>query len=206
MLEIIAMATMLIDHIGAVFFPDMVFLRIVGRISFPIYCFLLVRGFHHTKCFRKYLLRLILLAIVSQPIYSRLFGVDKLNVIFTLAACLIILKLIERPKIQHIIISLLLTLILATGIFEYGSYAVLMVLIYRWVKKPYMILLAHFAVNLIHFFFFAWSQQLSILGSIIIIWSLRGVFPEKKINRMPYRAFYPVHLLCLLAIKTMTKI
>lgn len=103
MLEIIAMATMLIDHMGAVFFPDIIFLRIIGRISFPIYCFLLVRGFNHTSCFRKYLIRLILLALVSQPICMRLFGEVRLNVIFTLAVCLIILKLIESPKIPHII-------------------------------------------------------------------------------------------------------
>ena len=203
MLEIIAMATMLIDHIGAVFFPEQVFLRIIGRISFPIYCFLLVRGFHHTSSFQKYLQRLILLAVVSQPIYSKLFGIDKLNIIFTLAVCLIILKLMEEAKIQHIIISILLTIILATGFFEYGSYAVLMVLINRFIKEPYMILLAHAAANFAYFFYFAWFQQLSILGSIIIVWSLHESFPEIKINRMLYRVFYPFHLLCLLGIKAL---
>jgi len=203
MLEIIAMATMLIDHIGAVFFPELVFLRIIGRISFPIYCFLLVRGFQYTRSFQKYLLRLVLLAIASQPVYVRLFGEDRLNVIFTLAACLIILKLMESPKIQQIILSSLLTLILATGFFEYGTYAIFLVLVYRFVKKPYMILLAHFVVNFAYIFYYAWIQQLSILGSIIIIWSLRGYFPEIEINRMLYRWFYPVHLLCLLVIKSL---
>lgn len=203
MLEIIAMATMLIDHIGAVFFPDVVYLRIIGRIAFPLYCFMLVRGFHHTSNFQKYLLRLGLLAIVSQPIYSRLFGEDKLNVIFTLAACLIILKLVEKPKIHYIIMSLLLTLVLATGLFEYGAYAVLMVLIYRFIKDPPIILLAHAAANLAYNFYFAWVQHLSILGSIIIVWSLQESHPEVKINRSVYRLFYPVHMLCLLAVKSL---
>ena len=146
------------------------------------------------------------MALVSQPIYMRLFGEARLNVIFTLAVCLMILKLIERPNIPHIIISTFLTLTLATGLFEYGSYAVLMVLIYKFVKKPSMILLSHFAVNLVHFFFFSWIQQLSILGSIIIVWYLQGLFPEIKISRFSYRAFYPVHILFLLAIKIMANV
>jgi len=204
MLEIIAMATMLIDHIGAVFFPELVFLRIIGRISFPIYCFLLVRGYHHTSSFRKYLLRLILLAIVSQPIYTRLFDEVRLNVIFTLAVCLIILKLLEEFKIQHIVITILLSLILATGFFEYGTYAIFLVLVYRFVEKPYMILLAHLAVNFAYTFYYAWIQQLSILGSIIIIWYLQGLLPGVEINRIPYRVFYPVHLFCLLAIEALS--
>ena len=43
-LKLIACVTMLIDHIGAAFVPSMLWLRVVGRIAFPIYCFLLAEG------------------------------------------------------------------------------------------------------------------------------------------------------------------
>lgn len=51
-LKLIACVTMLLDHIGAVFLPGYYTyyaLRILGRLSFPIYCFLLVEGAHHTR-------------------------------------------------------------------------------------------------------------------------------------------------------------
>ncbi|MGI5858859.1 MAG: TraX family protein [Tepidanaerobacteraceae bacterium] len=200
MLELIAMITMLIDHIGAVFVPHMAVLRIIGRISFPIYCFLLVRGSSKTGNFYRYLFRLTLLALISQPIYFDLFGWKRPNVIFTLSVCLIILKLMEKPKVPHIILSLILTLILASG-FEYSAYAVLLVLIYRYIKNPYNILVAHSVVNISYFFRYGWIQQFSILGSLIIALYLWGLLPKYDINRSVYRAFYPLHMLCLLIIK-----
>jgi hypothetical protein len=200
MLEFIAMITMLIDHIGAVLFPHMAVLRIIGRISFPIYCFLLVRGSSKTGNFHRYLFRLTLLALISQPIYFALFGWKRPNVIFTLSVCLIILKLMEKPKVQHIILSLPLMLILACG-FEYSAYAVLLILIYRYIKNPYYMPVAHLVVNMAYFFRYGWVQQFSILGSLIIVLYLLRLIPEYKVNRWAYRAFYPVHLLCLLIIK-----
>ena len=48
-LKLMACVTMLIDHIGAIFFPYISWFRIIGRISFPIYCFLLAEGIHYTR-------------------------------------------------------------------------------------------------------------------------------------------------------------
>ena len=72
-LKLMACVTMLIDHIGAVFFPYAEYLRIIGRISFPIYCFLLAEGIHYTRSPLKYGLRLLLVAVIAELPYDLLF-------------------------------------------------------------------------------------------------------------------------------------
>ena len=72
-LKLIACVTMLLDHIGAVFFPPVMWLRIIGRISFPIYCFLLAEGVHHTHSPLKYGLRLLLVTFIAELPYDLLF-------------------------------------------------------------------------------------------------------------------------------------
>ena len=72
-LKLIACMTMLIDHIGAVFFPHTPWLRIIGRVSFPIYCFLLAEGIHYTRSPMKYGLRLLLVAVIAELPYDLLF-------------------------------------------------------------------------------------------------------------------------------------
>ena len=57
-LKLTACATMLVDHVGAVLLPQYIWLRVLGRIAFPIYCFLLAEGIHYTKNPKKYGLRL----------------------------------------------------------------------------------------------------------------------------------------------------
>lgn len=85
-LRIIASICMLLDHIG--FCCGFEIPRYIGRLAFPIYMFLMVNGFHHTKNRTRYALRLALFALLSQipfslMCYGRAFH-PKLNVMVTL--------------------------------------------------------------------------------------------------------------------------
>ncbi len=83
-LKLIAALTMLVDHIGVVFYPDLDWLRVIGRISFPLFIWLLVQGESHTKDIWRYGLRLGLLGLISQPIYQVTFDTEYLNILFLL--------------------------------------------------------------------------------------------------------------------------
>ncbi len=69
-LKMIAIITMLIDHTAAVLIPSNTVLwlvmRCIGRLAFPIFVFLLVEGFYHTRDVKKYLLRMGAFALLSE--------------------------------------------------------------------------------------------------------------------------------------------
>ena len=68
-LKIIAMVSMLIDHIGMYFFPQVDILRIIGRLSYPIFAFMIAEGCKHTKNKLRYFLMIFILAIIVQVVY-----------------------------------------------------------------------------------------------------------------------------------------
>ena len=115
-LKIIAIVTMLIDHTAATFVSALTrqpyivsspetlsflrqlysLMRDIGRIAFPIFCFLLVEGFLHTRNVRKYAQRLFLFALISEipfdfALKPSWFYPDKQNVYFTLLMGLLVL-------------------------------------------------------------------------------------------------------------------
>ncbi len=69
LLKLIALLFMFIDHAGKMCFPAVNEMRLLGRIAFPLYCWCLVVGASYTRSFPKYLLRIGLIGLVSQPIY-----------------------------------------------------------------------------------------------------------------------------------------
>ncbi|NLC03985.1 MAG: TraX protein, partial [Tissierellia bacterium] len=87
-LKIIALISMVIDHYGAIFQSGIDIYRIIGRLAFPIYAFLLVEGYTHTRDVKKYGRRLLIFALVSElpfdlAFYGKLSFTHQ-NIFFTL--------------------------------------------------------------------------------------------------------------------------
>lgn len=90
-LKYIAMATMLVDHMGYVLFPWILWLRCVGRIAFPIFAFQIAEGCIRTHDRRRYALRLLLFAVLTEVPFDLAFSGRPLdpsyqNVLWTLLA------------------------------------------------------------------------------------------------------------------------
>lgn len=90
-LKLLALIAMTCDHVGLELLPGLPVLRIVGRLAFPIYGWMIAEGCRHTHDPRKYLLRLAELAAVCQVVYFFAMGslYQCVLVTFFLAACLV---------------------------------------------------------------------------------------------------------------------
>ena len=90
-LKLLAMVTMTIDHLGVQLFPGVLWLRIVGRLAFPIYAYMIAEGCSHTRNRSKYLLQMAGLALLCQLVYFFAMGslFQCILVTFTLSILLI---------------------------------------------------------------------------------------------------------------------
>ena len=90
-LKLLAMLTMTLDHIGVQMFPGILWLRIVGRLAFPIYAYMIAEGCAHTRNRSKYLLQMAGLALLCQLVYFFAMGslFQCILVTFTLSILLI---------------------------------------------------------------------------------------------------------------------
>ena len=104
-LKVLAVASMTVDHVGAVLFPSQIWMRCVGRLAFVIYAFLIAEGYFHTHNVKKYMGRLGFLAIVSEIPFDLVFHHTFVywgsqNVFFTLFLGLVGLYLMDRIKLR----------------------------------------------------------------------------------------------------------
>lgn len=205
MIKLIAMATMLIDHIGAVFFPQVLWLRIIGRISFPLFAWGVAMGYMRTRNWRKYALRLLVAGLITQLPYNLLFQSGDLNVCFTLLAGLLALKVLHTKNLWIKICGLIsiLALVHVLG-FEYGIYGVLTILVFYYCQDDRRLPLYQGILTLggILVYRFYVVQMFSIISSFLLP-AIQG--KDYRLNRMLQYGFYPIHIVLLLMIKMFIK-
>ncbi len=153
-LKLIAIITMIIDHLGLFFFPTIPELRLVGRISFPLFAWLIANGAYHTHNIRLYFLRLIICAAVSQvPFILANKHLDPdiwlLNAVFTLSIGLAAIMLIQQTKnkLLWIVVTSCAALLAQVLQMDYGALGVLIVVFsYVFFTKPILLIISQFVL------------------------------------------------------------
>ena len=234
-LKVIACISMFIDHFGAILVYQLIMrseidylnsiyswvlqnrslmigiynnLRIIGRIAFPIYCFLLVEGFFYTKSRAKYLRNLVVFALVSEVPFDLLLygkiGFEAQNVFFTLAIALGMIWGITKIKekwVEEPVISVFLqgSLILAGCVSalllntDYSYYGIVLAAIFYYYRNNRFLACL---VGYVWFLFEPWCFPAFI--ALLCYNGKRGI----SIKYFFY-AFYPAHLLLLYGLRVL---
>ena len=231
-LKIIAIISMAIDHFGAVFLGayalPYALCRTIGRLAFPIFCFLLSEGFYHTSNRKNYFLRLLAFAFIAEIPFNLAFTKEiihfgGLNVFFSL--CLGFAAIWVLDSIDNLLISIpsVLCLCALASIMgtDYKWYGVALIIIFYLLRKNLPVAMVCFAaVTLIYSIWAPISFLIKTAGTYNVDFSgfinmigrqpfaILAILPiamyngEKGFlkNKYFFYAFYPVHLFVFYAI------
>lgn len=217
-LKIIAIITMFFDHVRYAFpnnvYLNNVFTQYVGRISFPLFAFMITEGYIHTSDIKKYIKRLVIFALISQIPFMlfRTFVGDYTmgNVLFTLLFGL--LAIIALDKIENTLYSTFAVVIcFLAGYFldvDYGLWGISIIIIFFIFKNNKVLLsISYLIANFIYYYSLVKERLFTpiinkfSIDYIILIIPLILVFlyngkQGRKIKYILY-VFYPLHLIVL---------
>lgn len=207
-LKWLAIGTMLIDHIGAFILEPLIgvdadtalitlalITRLIGRIAFPIFTFLLVEGFIHTTHLKRYILQLGLFAILSEIPFDLahsgvMFDFSYQNVFFTLLIGLVVITAFDHFK-NHVymrwlapIFGMMLATFLRT---DYAAIGILIIFVFYYYRDQTL------ERNILNGILFL--LQATAVLALIPIQLYNG--QRGKQNKYFFYFFYPVHLLLL---------
>ena len=196
----VAALTMLIDHIGMMFFPTVLGFRAIGRLSFPLFAFGIAQGVVYTSDFRKYFLRILLVAVISQPIYLKAFEVSSLNPLFMLAWGAMALYLWKQER------KIMAGILLLGSVFvdmSYGWYGVWTIFFFGFYgMQDSLCFYGQVIINVLYGLTKgAWVQILSLFSFSFLDGKWRIQALSKKLPRYFFYVFYPLHLLVLVGIR-----
>ena len=176
-------------------------MQLIGGMAISVFAFLLVEGFHNTSDYKKYLITMIITALVSEIPYDlairgKIWDFSSQNAMITMCICLIMLKCMELFSDSSgfagsmVKILIMIAAIVWVSIFraEYGLCMVLLVTVfYVFDTRNVLKIVLGCIISLMYV-----TGPVAFYG----IWCYNGVRKD-RINKYVYYAFYPVHLLVL---------
>lgn len=215
-LKLIACVAMLADHLGALFFPGYT-LRIIGRIAFPIYCFLLAEGCRHSRNLKRYGLRLFLGMLLSELPFDYLFFGELTwqhqSVMVTLVIGFVMI--VWSRKQGSVLLPFCICFFAAEFLHgDYGGMGIAVIAVFLITnQRPYEKLLQAAALELVFWSMDSVPVSFPGLRIPIQLFGLLAMIPiacysgEKrtggKLVQWAFYLFYPVHMILLILIRTL---
>ncbi len=198
-LKLLAVSSMFCDHLGKAFFPQHIWLNAWGRLAFPLFAFLLVEGFFHTKDVKRYLFRLGLFALISEipyDLFSRRawFSLETQNVFWTLFLGILILYLYQYLTDSGIRIPAILGILILSFFLraDYGPVGLAVIFVFYYFHKRPACKYALFSIFMIF------------MGNVVQLAAIAAVLPMALYNgrrgiscKYFFYIFYPGHLAVL---------
>lgn len=215
-LKIIALVSMTIDHVGFMLFPQVEFLRIIGRLAMPIFAYMIAEGCFYTKNKLKHFLLIFILGVLSQIVFfiSNKSLEMSILIVFSISIGLIYLYQLALDTKKWYYFALL---IIAIGVsawlnyglpklitkyrfsFDYGFFAMILPLLVYMFKEKWQKLIA-LAVGLFPIAFFTpWLIQWFSYLALPILAFYNGEKGKLNIKYLFY-VYYPLHLVVLYGI------
>ena len=140
-LKIIAIIAMTFNHIAHAFIDVLPVyllapLYVAGGLTFPIMAYLMIEGYHKTSNLKKYMLRLLIFALIAVFPFFLVFKVSVLNVLFTFLLGLICLYLHDRMKNRALFWLFFVVIVAVTLFCDWPLLGVPMILMFGLIKKP----------------------------------------------------------------------
>lgn len=229
-LRMVAVLLMISDHVWATYMNLGDWMTYIGRMAFPIFAFQIAEGFIHTSNLKKYTLRLLGFALISEIPFnlfysSRWFNPYNQNVMFTLLLGLLAITVIDKTRKEKTLKSIalcavylfLISIASVLGFIDYGFLGVVTVVMFYLLRDfPFAWVAQLVAMVLINIVFFEGQVfPVEILGktveipsqgfavfALIPIWLYGGRRGKAgKVVQYSFYAFYPVHMLVLYLIR-----
>ncbi len=215
-LKLIAIITMTIDHTAILLAREFDFmthtlfslfgremsayfiLRKIGRLAFPLFCFLIIEGFLHTKNRKQYGINLACFAVISEIPYdlffkNKLFYFSSQNIFFTLFLGFLVLVIFESQKPDHIKFIFAFAAAFSAHLLHssYGIAGVLFIA-FLYILRNNKYLQTLLALPFLSGGFAAWSAFIP-----INMYNGKRGFIQSKILKYAFYIFYPLHLIIL---------
>ena len=223
-IKYIAMFTMLLNHISLIFLEKGTImhevLEDIGYFTAITMCYFLVEGYEYTRSKKKYAIRLLLFALISQIPFQLAFNFGMLNMLFTLFFCFLILVVME--KIQNNVLQTIVVILLVfiTMFCDWAFMAAIFTVLFANYKDSRKKMIISYIVAFILFLFFntalnylfdpAYSTAEAFLHGaisgipllvsgfvILVMYNGKRMEKGRNFSKWFFYAFYPGHLLIL---------
>jgi len=218
-LKLVAVVSMLVDHTGGAFFPEAGIFRWIGRLAFPIFCYCMTVGLLYTHDIKRYLGRLGLFALLSQPFYVLAFHPRdwqtewaNWNIFFTLFLSLLAMYGLKERKWWLFFLAFFTV---SWWNFDYSGGGIMLMLVFYLCRNRPRLGAALFALTYLPALWggCAGDPLCPTLGPLTVDWSFFAVLAAPLIFcrthsgiRVPkwfFYAFYPAHLAAIAALQFM---